>query len=102
MPPDCAENVTKNPIQRDQKVCSKAKGDMPVDEELLTGWVLLVEGGGLDGVNFTQRAILPHLFCSTVRIVIWAQVSLTRSRTRHQGQPGCPHTHIVDRKGQGT
>lgn len=66
IPPDCAENVTKNPTKCDQKVCSIAEGDMPVDEELLTSWVLLVETGGLDGVNFTQRAIVDHLLCSTV------------------------------------
>lgn len=52
MPPDCAEKVTKNPTKRDQKVCSIAKGDMPVDEEVLTGRVLLIEAGGLDCVNF--------------------------------------------------
>ena len=66
MPPDCAEKLTKNPMRHDELGCTKDDKSL----KLLTGRVLLVEAGGCDSVDFTQRTALHQLLRGTIRIVI--------------------------------
>lgn len=61
---------------------------------MLTSWVLLIKASGLDGVDFSERAILNHLLRSTIRIVIYVRVSINSLQSKHRKPSICQeHSH---------